>query len=46
LLIVNQGREVVALDLKNRGLDTPTNIKSLSKTVLAALVGVAITAVG
>jgi len=32
----------LALDLKNRGLNTPTNIKSLSNTVLAALVGVAI----
>jgi CubicO group peptidase (beta-lactamase class C family) len=42
LVVVHQGREIVALDLKNRGLDTPTNIKSLSKTVLAALVGVAI----
>ncbi len=42
LVVVHQGQEIVALDLKNRGLDTPTNIKSLSKTVLAALVGVAI----
>lgn len=42
LVVVHQGREVAALDFKNVGLDTPANIKSLSKTVLAALVGVAI----
>jgi CubicO group peptidase (beta-lactamase class C family) len=42
LIVVHQGVEVLALDLKNRGLDSPTNIKSLSKTVLAALVGIGI----
>ncbi len=42
LVVLHQGREAVALDLKGGGLDTPVNIKSFSKTVLAALVGVAI----
>lgn len=42
LIAVHKGQEVLALDLKNQGLDTPTNIKSLSKTVLAALVGIGI----
>ncbi len=42
LIVVHEGSEVVALDLKSAGLDTPTNIKSLSKTVLAALVGIGI----
>jgi len=42
LIVVHEGREVLALDLKSVGLDTPTNIKSLSKTVLAALVGIGI----
>jgi CubicO group peptidase (beta-lactamase class C family) len=42
LIVVHQGQEVLALDLQNRGLDTPANIKSLSKTVLAALVGIGI----
>ena len=42
LIVVHEGQEVLALDLKSAGLDTPTNIKSLSKTVLAALVGIGI----
>ena len=42
LIVVHEGQEVLALDLENAGLDTPTNIKSLSKTVLAALVGIGI----
>ncbi|WP_024462054.1 serine hydrolase [Marinimicrobium sp. LS-A18] len=42
LLVLHQGEEVVALDIRGPGLDTPVNIKSLSKTVLAALVGVGI----
>lgn len=42
LVILHQGREVATMDFRGAGLDTPVNIKSLSKTVLAALVGVAI----
>ena len=42
LIVVHEGQEVLALDLKGTGLDTPTNIKSLSKTVLAAMVGIGI----
>lgn len=42
LLAVHQGADLVALDLKGDGLETPVNIKSLSKTVLAALVGAAL----
>ena len=42
LVVTHEGEEILALDLKNQGLDTPTNIKSLSKTVLAALVGIGI----
>lgn len=42
LIVVHGGQEILALDLQNQGLDTPTNIKSLSKTVLAALVGIGI----
>lgn len=42
LLVLHQGEELVALDVRGPGLNTPVNIKSLSKTVLAALVGVAI----
>lgn len=42
LVIMHQGQEVVAMDFSGTGLDTPVNIKSLSKTVLAALVGIAI----
>lgn len=42
LLVLHQGEELVALDIRGPGLDRPVNIKSLSKTVLAALVGVAI----
>lgn len=44
LVAVHQGTELVALDFENGGLNTPVNIKSLSKTVLAALVGAAIEA--
>lgn len=42
LIVFHEGQEVLALDLQNKGLDTPNNIKSLSKTVLAALVGIGI----
>src|SRR5690554_7825973 len=42
LLVAHQGEEILALDLRGQGLDTPVNIKSLSKTVLAALVGMGI----
>ncbi|GBO85686.1 serine hydrolase domain-containing protein [Marinobacter salsuginis] len=42
LIVVHEGQEVLALDLKGTGLDTLTNIKSLSKTVLAAMVGIGI----
>ena len=42
LIVAHRGEEILALDLQNRGLDTPANIKSLSKTVLAALVGIGI----
>lgn len=42
LIVVHEGQEVLALDLNGTGLDTPTNIKSLSKTVLAAMVGIGI----
>ena len=42
LVVTHQGREEAALDFKGEGMDTPVNIKSLSKTVLAALVGIAI----
>ncbi|KPQ28378.1 MAG: putative beta-lactamase [Marinobacter excellens HL-55] len=42
LIVVHQGEEILALDLRSQGLDTPANIKSLSKTVLAALVGMGI----
>ncbi len=42
LIVVHRGEEILALDLRNQGLDTPANIKSLSKTVLAALVGMGI----
>jgi|TARA_A100001391_G_scaffold205468_1_gene207829 CubicO group peptidase (beta-lactamase class C family) len=42
LIIMHQGQEAAAMDFSGAGLDTPANIKSLSKTVLAALVGIAI----
>ena len=42
LIVTHQGEEILALDLRGQGLDTPVNIKSLSKTVLAALVGMGI----
>jgi CubicO group peptidase (beta-lactamase class C family) len=42
LIVAHKGEEILALDLRGQGLDTPVNIKSLSKTVLAALVGMGI----
>lgn len=42
LVVLHRGEEILALDLDKQGLDRPTNIKSLSKTVLAALVGIGI----
>jgi len=42
VVVSHQGEEILGLDLQGRGLDTPANIKSLSKTVLAALVGIGI----
>jgi CubicO group peptidase (beta-lactamase class C family) len=42
LLVVHQGQYVVEHVRAGPGLDQPANIKSLSKTVLSALVGIAI----
>ncbi|MEM7024483.1 MAG: serine hydrolase [Pseudomonadota bacterium] len=42
LLIARHGRELVAARLRGPALDTPVNVKSVSKSVIAALVGAAI----
>ena len=42
LVVAQRGRTVVERAFRGRSLDTPVNVKSLAKTVLAALVGVAI----
>ncbi|MDN3517036.1 serine hydrolase [Aquisalimonas lutea] len=42
LLVVHHGEPVIEHVVRGPGLDTPVNIKSLSKTVLATLVGIAI----
>ncbi|TDL90616.1 serine hydrolase domain-containing protein [Meridianimarinicoccus aquatilis] len=42
LTIVKNGETVVAQRVRGPGLDTPVNVKSVSKTVVAALTGAAI----
>jgi CubicO group peptidase (beta-lactamase class C family) len=42
LVIARHGEEVLAERLRGPGLDTPVNVKSVSKSVIAALVGAAI----
>jgi CubicO group peptidase (beta-lactamase class C family) len=42
LLVARDGTELVAERLRGPGLDRPVNIKSVSKSVIAALVGAAI----
>ena len=42
LLIARHGEELVAARLRGPALDTPVNVKSVSKSVVAALVGAAI----
>ena len=42
LLLARHGEELVARAFRGPGLDRPVNVKSVSKTVMAALAGVAI----
>jgi CubicO group peptidase (beta-lactamase class C family) len=42
LLVARDGEELVAERLRGPGLDRPVNVKSVSKSVIAALVGAAI----
>jgi CubicO group peptidase (beta-lactamase class C family) len=42
LLVARHGEELLAERLRGPGLDTPVNVKSISKSVIAALVGAAI----
>jgi CubicO group peptidase (beta-lactamase class C family) len=42
LVVARHGEEVLAERLRGPGLDTPVNVKSVSKSVIAALVGAAI----
>jgi CubicO group peptidase (beta-lactamase class C family) len=42
LLVARHGEELVAERLRGPGLDRPVNVKSVSKSVIAALVGAAI----
>jgi CubicO group peptidase (beta-lactamase class C family) len=42
LLVAQQGEEVVGRVFRGPGLDQPTNVKSVAKSVLAALAGAAI----
>jgi CubicO group peptidase (beta-lactamase class C family) len=42
VIVAHQGRIVAERKLRGQSLDTPANIKSASKTVISALVGIAI----
>jgi len=42
LVIARDGEELVARAFRGPGLDTPVNVKSVSKTLIAAMVGIAI----
>ncbi len=42
LIVAHDGKTVVGRALRGPGLDAPVNIKSLAKTLMAALVGIAI----
>ncbi|MDX1486485.1 MAG: serine hydrolase, partial [Alphaproteobacteria bacterium] len=42
LIVARDGRTVVARRFRGPGLDVPVNVKSVSKTVIAALIGAAI----
>jgi CubicO group peptidase (beta-lactamase class C family) len=42
LIVAEDGREIVARAFRGPGLDRPANVKSVSKSVMSALVGIAI----
>ena len=42
LIVARDGRELAARAFRGPGLDTPVNVKSVSKSVISALVGIAI----